>query len=107
MNDSTSSGRSAKARVDVVDLGPGREAQLDERLDLLAEHGVVEDRRVAADDADLLEPVDPPLGGRRRQTDQAPDLAGRAPAVLDEQLEDPLVELVEVVRAARNDLIRR
>jgi hypothetical protein len=83
--------------VDVADLCSGREAELDERLEVASAFGVIEDGRVAADVARLLEAVDPALGRGRRAVDQAADLAGRPPPIRDEQVEDPVVELVECV----------
>ncbi len=62
--------------VHVCDLCAGREPQFDESLDLIARHLVIERDCIAADQADLLKPVYPAPGGRRRKTNQSPHLAG-------------------------------
>ena len=81
--------------VDVVDLGSGGKAQLRERLELAAQQAMVEDRGVSADDAGALQPVDPPLGGRGREADEAADLTGRAASIVDEQLKNALVDSIQ------------
>jgi hypothetical protein len=85
-------GQISDRRVNLVDLGAGGEAKLREGLDPSPEHAVVEDRRVPTYVASLFEPVDAALRRGRRKADQAPDVAGRAPPILDEKLEDAFVD---------------
>ena len=77
--------------VDLIDLGSGSESQLRERFKLDAEHAAIDDRGVPADQADLLQTVDPPLGGGRREIDETADLAGGAASILNEEFEDLFV----------------
>lgn len=62
--------------VDVVDLGASVEAEFAERFDVSPEFCVIDDGSVAGDDAAFLEPVDAALGGCRRESNAAADLAG-------------------------------
>jgi hypothetical protein len=76
-------GKVVDGAIDVVDLRPGSEAQLRERLEAGAEERVVEDRGVAADGAGALEAIDTSLGGGRREVDEPADLAGAPARLLD------------------------
>src|ERR1700733_2781957 len=84
--------------VDVSDLGSRGKAELGERLELAAELRVVEDRGVAADVAGGLQPVDAALGGGGGKVYEPADLAGRAPGVPNEQVEDAVIKRVEAMR---------
>jgi hypothetical protein len=90
--------KSSDGGVDLVDLGAGGESQFDEGLDVLAHPPMVEDGSVAANEPFPLKAVDAALGGRGRETHEAPDLAGRPPRVLDKQAEDAAIGRVEIHR---------
>ena len=89
-------GQRSDGVVDLVDLGSADEAQFGECFDFAAEFGVVEGGGVAGDDAGFLEAVDASFGGGGGEADTAPDFAGGAPAVVDEQGEDRVVGIVDI-----------
>ena len=68
--------------------------QRDEGLRLPAEAAGVDERRVAAEDAVGLEPVDAPLDRGRAQRDLLADALEGAPGVLAEQRDDLPVDVV-------------
>jgi hypothetical protein len=65
-------------------LSAGGVEQLDERLGRVAHRGVVDDGGEAAQRAVAAQAIDASLDGRRRQRDDAADVAVRSAAVLDE-----------------------
>ena len=72
----------AHSTVNLRDLRAGREAQLDEGLDLLAELAPVERDGVPLNEPDGLEAIDTTLGRWWREVNAPTDLAGRATCVL-------------------------
>jgi len=92
--------------LDVVDPGAPGEAQFGERLDRLAEVGVVDERRVTTDDAGRLQAVDAPFDRRGREPDLLPDGALGTAGVLLQEPDDLPVNGVYIAESPchRNNL---
>jgi hypothetical protein len=90
-------GEVADGCVDVCDLGAGSEPEFCERFQMAVEPCAIEHGGVAADVAAVLQAVDAALGGGGREPDDAPDLAGGAAGVLDEEVQDSLIDGVQIV----------
>ena len=82
---STTSGWRRRRVGDLVEQGARGVEQLDQRLGVIAQGGVVEDRGEALERAPAAQAVDAALDRRRRQRHAAGDVVVGAPAVLDEQ----------------------
>ena len=108
--------RRAGDRVSGLDLGllaerlahlprrhPALAEELDEGVGRPADRRGIDDRRVAADDAGILEPIDAALDSRRRERDMSADVLKRAPCVLTQQRNDLLVDFVDSQLQSRLD----
>ena len=82
---STTSGCRRSVAVTCVEQRARRVEQLDQRLGVVAERGVVDDGREPAQRPARPEPVDAALDRRRRQRHVTGDVVVGAPAVFDEQ----------------------
>ena len=82
---STTSGWRRRVSRDLLEQGPGREEQLDQRLGLIAQRRVIDDGGEAAQRPARAEAVDAPLDRRRRQRDAAGDVVVGPAAVFDQK----------------------
>ncbi len=81
---STTSGCSTERLSDGVKQRARGEEQLDQGLGLIAERGVIDDRREAPQRAARAQLVDPPFDRRRGERDVLGDVVVGAPAILDQ-----------------------